>query len=350
MATLTDAAVFSKKLINLFAISLGTIVILFVILRYGNIVKSALFPPPPPPSTVAFGQIPPLDLSEGIKPSPSIAYSIETISGGLPSLPHEAKVFSTSLDKSTFGALEYTKMKVAKINFSQGPIEIPGNIAKFIDSREPGRNITINIDTGNFKLDSNFRNNPDVIASRPKSTEQAIETAWDFLREMDINELEYPKEKAETLNFRIENGQLVEVPALSLANVVQVNFIRGDIDKMPVITPRHREAYVKVIVSAREVVAADVERTSVQKFKFATYPLKDIKKAFAELKSGKGAFNKEPEGSRFPIRDVILGYLDTKVPQGFFQPVYVFKSDHGRIAYVGAVDDSWTSGNSQGKQ
>jgi len=61
------------------------------------------------------------------------------------------------------------------------------------------------------------------------------------------------------------------------------------------------------------------------------------------LKAGYAAFNKNPQDlERFPIRDVALAYLETRNSQGFLMPVYVFKSDKGLVAYVPAIDETWT--------
>ncbi|MBI2012605.1 hypothetical protein HYS90_01600 [Candidatus Curtissbacteria bacterium] len=340
MATLTQTSIFSRKAINFLVTTLGVVVIIFVAIRFGKTIKNAIFPPPPPPSTVAFGKIPPLDLSEGVKPSSDLNFQLETITGELPRLVERTKVFTIESEQASFGALEQTKIKVANIGFSKEPIEISGNVAKFLDPQEPGRNLTINIITGNFTLDSNFRGDPKIAESRPISIEDTLEQASQFLNQMDIDSKEYPKEKAQTLKFRIEGGQLVEVPALSGTNIVQINFVMDDIDNVGVFSPRYRQSRVKIFVSANSVVAAEVDRVVLERYRFATYPLKPLDRAFAQLKSGKGSLNREPSGVRVPIREVVLGYLDTGA-SGYLQPVYVFKSDNGLIAYVPAVDDSW---------
>jgi len=341
MATLTDTAIFSKRVLNVFITVLGLGILTFVAFRYGKTIKNALFPPPPAPATVAFSKIPRLDLSEGMKIQSPITYSIETVSGELPDLPGQAKVFSVSEFESYFGALERTKIKVAGIGFNQAPIEISGSVVKFLDPREPGRNLTVDILNGNFKLDSNFRNDEKIKQSKPSSVDAAIGMASGFLGTMDIDITEYPSNNAETIKFLVENGKLTEAPAISSTNIIQVNFRRRNIDKIPVIAPVTRETLVRAFVSRDRVVAAEIDRPSIKRYKFATYPLKGVDRAFSDLKNGKGALNRQQDGSRFPIRDITLGYLDSKKTQGYFQPIYIFKSDHDLVAYVSAVDDSW---------
>src|SRR3989304_10594007 len=94
VTNLTETASFSRKAF-IWAIRLvGAIVVLVLLISLGRVLKNTIFPPKPLPATVAFGKLPKLDLTEGIKPQAQITYSIETISGQLPSLPNTAKVFT----------------------------------------------------------------------------------------------------------------------------------------------------------------------------------------------------------------------------------------------------------------
>ena len=141
----------------------------------------------------------------------------------------------------------------------------------------------------------------------------------------------------------MDGGNLTKTPALSSANLVQVNFQRNSLDGLEVTSPQENNPSAKAQVSERKIVTAELSRLSIRPNKFATYPLKGIDKAFEQLKAGMGAFNKVPTTSTIPVRDVVLAYLETRKYQNYLQPVYVFKSDNGQVAYVGAVDDSWTT-------
>jgi hypothetical protein len=74
----------------------------------------------------------------------------------------------------------------------------------------------------------------------------------------------------------------------------------------------------------------------------ATYPLKSGEEAFEELKNGGGAIILGGNQVEAAIRKVYLAYLDTKEYQDFLQPIFVFEGDGGFVAYVAAVQDSWT--------
>jgi len=341
MTTLTETAIFSRKFLIWVISGIGLIIILVLLLTLGGTIKNILLPPKPPPATVAFGKLARLDLSEGIKSPVGITYSVETIKGELPSLPSTIKVFAIQPEESSFGALERTKITVAKIGFNQNPKEISGNTVKFQDTKEEDRILTIDIASGNFQLESNYLNNPEIISSRPKSIDEAIEIASTFFSNFNINKNDFPKEKVDTFKYRLDGISLTETPALSTANLVEVNFKRADLDNISVVSPQEKQAPLEALVSKDKVVKAQLSQLFVKKNEFSTYPLKGTNRAFEDLKAGRGTFNKNLKGTTFPIRDVTIAYLETKNPQEFLQPVYVFKSDEGLAAYVAAVDDVW---------
>ena len=341
MTNLTDTATFSKKVFTWFT-RVGTIVAVGLLIFFlGKITNNYFFPPGPPPATVAFEKLPQLELSEGVKPPEGITYKIETISGELPELVPQAKVFAIGEAEILFGDLERAKIKASRLGFSQPPIEVGGGWAKFIDQSSQNRILTIETTSGNFTLDSNFLSNNALIGTRPKSEEEAMGLALGFLGNFDVEEKEFPRGKVQTIKLAIEAGKLKEAPGLSSTNLMQFNFQRADIDKLPIINPQINMSKVWALVARNEVVAAKLSILDIQKHQFATYPLKGTKKAFEDLKNGKAAYNKESDNEFFPIRDVSLGYLETEKFEAFLQPVYLFKSDDGLIAYVDAVDYEW---------
>lgn len=345
MVNLTEASKFGKRASRWFLVSALIVLATLILIFLGRSVKNALFPPKPPPSTVAFGKLPPLDVSEGVKAKKSINYALETISGDLSALASEAKVFKIALGVSTFGALERTKMTVSSIGFGE-PRRVEGLIAEFVDPDDENRIITIDAISGNFELKSNYVNDLAVVSSRPGSVDEAVSVATRFFNHFGLENEQFPPEKIETTFYKPEGAGLVEVPILSLANLVLVNFTRADIDKIKVISPQDKVSPARALVAKDKVVAAELSKATFALNKFATYPLKGTLRAFEDLKNGKGAFNKQPENNYFAIRDVAIAYLETKKYQEFLQPVYVFKSDRGLIAFVAAVDEVWTLDNS----
>src|SRR3990167_2562898 len=292
MATLSQTSEISKKTFVGGFIVVGLIFLLILTYRFGLTLKNMLFPAPPPASTVAFGKIPKLDISEGVKSSEKIDYKIETISGELPKLAHEIKVFKVDFPKPSFGDLERTKAHVAGADYRK---------------------------------------------------EQETEIARNFFNNLRVDLSSFNEKAQKNQLLKFEDGTLNEATSLSSVNFIKVLFPRLPIDEVKVINPRLDRAPIWALTSSTDVVEAQVAMQNIKKHKFSTYPLKEITKALEELGKGQGALNEEIEGAVFPIRDVEIVYLESENYQEYLQPVYLFKSDNNLTAYVPAVDDTWIS-------
>ena len=345
MATLSQTSEISKKTFIGGLVVVGLIFLSILTFRFGLTVKNMLFPLPPPASTVAFGKIPKLDISEGVKPPEKIDYKVETISGGLPKLAHEIKVFKIDPPRPSFGDLERTKAQVANADYRKEPESVMDRTAIFRNSRNPDFVLTINITSGNFVMGSNYLNKPELLTIRPSTIEEATDTARDFFQKLRVNLSLLNQKEPKNQLLKFENGTLDEAVSLSSANFVKILFPRQPVDEVKIINQRLDMAPAWALVSKREIVEAKVAMLDIKKHKFSTYPLMDVTKAFEKLKNGKGAFNKEIEGNIFPIRDVEIAYLESENYQEYLQPVYLFKSDNNLAAYVPAVDENWISGS-----
>jgi len=343
MATLSQTSEISKKTFVGGFIVVGLIFLLILTYRFGLTLKNMLFPAPPPASTVAFGKIPKLDISEGVKSSEKIDYKIETISGELPKLAHEIKVFKVDFPKPSFGDLERTKAHVAGADYRKEPESVTDRTAIFRNSTSPDYVLTINITSGNFIMGSNYLNNKELTDKRPTSVEQATEIARNFFNNLRVDLSSFNEKAQKNQLLKFEDGTLNEATSLSSVNFIKVLFPRLPIDEVKVINPRLDRAPIWALTSSTDVVEAQVAMQDIKKHKFSTYPLKKVTKALEELKKGQGALNKEIEGKVFPIRDVEIVYLEGENYQEYLQPVYLFKSDNNLAAYVPAVDENWIS-------
>lgn len=335
MTTLTQTAFFSKKAFLFAAIGLVIILILFFAARA---ILGLTFPSPPAPATVAFGKLPRPDFSDGIAAPRNISYKIETISGELPKLATSARVLAIVTPEPSFGAQERAKISASKVGF-QNPKEVSGGILRFSDPQETDRILMVDTISGDLTLESNFLNKAQISSSKIKSVDEATEKAIDFLNQFDVGSDEFPRDLVKTKKLKVQDGKLVEALTGDL-NLVEVNFQRAAIDKLPVVNPRENKASISILVSANKIVEATVKMHHVERFKFATYPLKSTNEAFEDLTKGKGILNREAN-EEFIVRDVKLGYLETQKEQPFLQPVYIFESDNFWQAYVAAVDETW---------
>ena len=342
MATLTKTVIFSKRALYLVGAAIGGILIFFILTRVIGFVKNAFIPPLQTPATVAFGKIPQIDLSEGIKPLSRVHYTVETISGDIGTFDANVKVFKMDEPVSAFGNLADTLERAQSAGFGVQPKELSSGIATFVDPTDNTRFLTINTISQSVTLESKYLNKVEIFAARLKSQQDAKNTAVNFFENLQLPIKDFPDEKIVLENYRIENGIMDRAISLAATNLVKVIFARADIDSLPIINPNSSNPLVFALATDKKVVTANYIVGNIQKYKFSTYPLKDAKTALDELQKGKGTLNKLPASNVFPIRSVLLGYLETKKSQPYLQPVYIFLSDDGLTAYVGAVNDLWT--------
>src|SRR3990167_2193041 len=139
MATLTKTVIFSKRALYLVGIVIGGVIIFLILSRVIGFVKTALIPPMQTPATVAFGKIPQIDLSEGIKPLSQLHYTVETISGDIGTFDANVKVFKMDEPVAAFGNLGDTLERAQSAGFGVQPKELSGGIAKFADPADNTR-------------------------------------------------------------------------------------------------------------------------------------------------------------------------------------------------------------------
>lgn len=350
MANLTQTSSVARKVFNGFLMVLAATILFFIVVKVGAIVRNAYWPVTFPPS-IAFGKLPPLDISEGIKPPENVNYSIETIKGGLPKLPKDAKVFTVAVNTFYFGNISDVQKKAAAVGFGGKPTIIDTTKAVFIKN-DNGFNSLLQIDllNGTFNFKSDYATNAGVLTGNPPPLGDAQNISGRFLANFGLSSAEFPLDKVSPIYYKIEGTNLIKTPTSSGANLMQVNFNRGDIDKIPVYYPRAVNPELWTLMSNGNIVTANSYVWLLQKYKFATYPLKGIDVALQELKEGKAIWNKllsddDPAApipqTQFHIFDAGLGYLITEKLQPYLQPVYVFKGDKGQNAYVPAIDESW---------
>ena len=340
MLSLTNTAFFTKKFIIGFLILLVIIIAYLTLSSTGKNIYNALFPNPNP-SLVAFGKLPELDISEGIKPQPNITYKVDTVSGQLDELDHDLKVFTIKSGVAAFGDLAKANIIAEAKQFTTPPTKLENGKATYIDKNNPNRQIVIELITGNIIFNIDYLNNQQVISSQPNKEAESLKIATDFLKNQEFSGADFPIDKISYIKYKIDNGKLVEALSLSGANLMQIIYNRADIDKIPVAYSSFYKPKVNVLVSSTEVVAAKFNISNIEKYRFSTYPLKGVKKAYEDLKVGKAIFNKIFDGKEFLIRNVSLAYLDTDVTTTFLQPVYVFASDDNLAAYVPAVSSDY---------
>lgn len=348
MASLTETAYYSRKIIKYGSIAIVVLLILrSAFISFSTYWKKA-HPPAPPPPTVAFGKLPKLKFPErnGL---PTLTYKLENISGTLPKLADRAKIFFMPKPSSNLLAWDNTKTWAKRLGFTQEPEKIEEFSLRFSTDNIPKTILDVNVLTKNFTLTYDWQNDLQILSQgNPPQEAQAISSAKSFLQTADSLTDDLANGQGTVIYYKYSEGSLVKSLFFSEANFAQVNLYRQDIDEIKILPPNPLSSNVTLKLSAakdrgRSIVEAKFIHFPISAENYATYPLKDTTTAWNQLKNGQGFvanLGNNTDGN-ITIRNVYLAYYDSDEPQNFLQPVIVFEGDRDFYGYVPAVTDSW---------
>lgn len=350
MATLTETAFVTRKLINLGAIILVLVIILRLVFGLATGLWQRLFPPPPPTANVAFGKLPYPSAQNNIAtPSSAINYTLETVDGTLPTLPNLLKVYFMARPGPSFGSFDRMNTQAKKMNFSDIPKKISATVWRYVDSSTPLRVLDIDEVSGNFHQTYNFLSDLSLFNDKNfSSVDQVTSAAQSFMSDLGVSAADIKSGTPTVSYFRLDSGALVGTTSLSNADAVGVSLNRADIEKIPVLSPDAKQGLVSVLYSGsndqkKHILEIRFFYTPIDLENWGTYPLSSPADLFEKLKAGKAIYASlpNPPAANITIRKVYLAYLDPYPPQAYLQPVLVFSDDKGFVAYVPAISPDW---------
>lgn len=346
MATLTKTAYLSRK-----AIKFGSIgIVILLILRFAFITIRAYWkkahPPAPPPPTVTFGKLPKLAFPER-QNLPTLNFRLETISGSLPDLPSQAKIFFISKPSPNFSTKGNAKVWAKKLGFTKEPQETDQYFFRFSTDTVPKTILEVDCLTRNFSLSYDWKNDLEILSKgTPPADTQAISTAKSFLQGANVLTDELMKGSSEVIFLKYVNGNLVN-SIYHESVLAKVNLLRKDLEGLKILPPNPKDSNVSLLISSsqsnRGVIEVKYYHYPISENNFSTYPLKDAKTAWSVLIGGKGFvanLGNNTEG-KIVIRNAYLAYYESEQPQTYLQPIIVFEGDNDFIAYVPAVTETW---------
>ncbi|NTU72902.1 hypothetical protein HGB07_01875 [Candidatus Roizmanbacteria bacterium] len=137
----------------------------------------------------------------------------------------------------------------------------------------------------------------------------------------------------------------------SEANMVEVDFYRPDVSEIPDTIPFVSQNYFNsqnyVVLaynsSGYKVVRAQIKHYDRSAEQVGVYPLKSGDTAWEELVSGTAfVVSKPATTTNIVIKKMFLGYLDVDTYTDYIQPVYIFLGSDNFVAYVPAIDASYS--------
>ncbi len=350
MATLTETAYHTRRVINWTILAIVSYILLRIFWSVFVSVWLIVFPPKAPPPNHAFGKLPAVKFPDPQStPSGQLTFTLETIEGRVPAASASATVYFMPKSPANLLGLTNTQEFARRLNFAPTPIAETKNIYRFEDPMLVLRRLRYDIVSNNFILRYNFENDPGVFSEKSvPGTAGALAEAKSMLQVYELFNPELAGGRQIVTFLQISGDKLIPTTSQSQADAVRVDFFRRPVGGAPIVTPYPDEGLVSFVFSG-----ATNSKKRVLQFAYtfwpidyqttATYALKPSQQAWEELKAGHGYIARYPKtGTAITVRSAHLAYYDSYEPQTYLQPVFVFEGDDGFLGYVPAVAPPWT--------
>jgi hypothetical protein len=340
LATLTQTAYTTRKIIKYGGLGLFGFLIFRGLLLTAIAYYHKLYPPPPPPPTVAFGKLEKIPFPE--KPQPTLSYKLELPTKEFPEFPDRAKVFLIPYKRATFDIWDQAKAEAAKLGFNGEPQAITSQVYRWTKKTPVITTLEMDIINGSFEYEYDWQEDPTILeGGNPPGKEQAINEARAFAsKAVNIGE-DVLNGEAKVIYIKVTGNKLIPVISLSEADFVQVDLFRANIDNLPVMTANPSQGIISTLISGsskQRILKLIFNYFPVNYTNPATYPIKTPSEAWQELINGRGYIAACKEGiQEVTVRRVYLGYYENYEPQTYLQPIYFFTGDNDFIGYVPAV-------------
>lgn len=339
MPTLAEVTSETRTILKWGGLVLGLLIIGFIAFR----IYSAFFAPEPAP-TVTFGklefQFPTNQVSN------SLSYALDTVTGDLPSLPTQTKVYVIEKKEPDLLSLARATDRVATAGFSTKPAFLSDSVYQWPDEGPPARTLTMNIFTNNFNMLSSYLSDSEFLTFDTTDSNSAVLAARSFLEGLNLLPEDLSAEKTKTILFSINNFSLIPATSISNAQVIQVNLFQNDINGMAIYYSHPATSPMNFLVAeiGRETMVVEANFTHRNVLDISsTYPLKTAGEAFLDLKNN-NTYISTYTGTQenILIKNVSLGYFIGDKEQNHLVPVVVFEGNNFQ-AFVLAVKDEWVN-------
>lgn len=345
--TLSDIAYGSRLFIKYGAILLAFFMIGRILLNFGVSVYKALNPPKLPPPTLGFGTLPTLEFGPDLS-SPK-EYLLQTVTGGLPNLGEQVKVFFVPENKASLLAVDHAQKQAAALGFVFPYEQISQTILRWRKTNPLPATLEIDVVTGDATMKVDWASNPSffVDSTLPSETTATVQ-AKSILKQADLLPADMATGAANISYLRAAGAEYLPAPSYSEADFIQVDLFRTPVDtRFRILGPQADKGNARIILSGskqddQKVVGVEYRHRDVEYDRFETYPLISTAQAWNMLQSGQGhiASVSTPETAQVVVRNVVLGYFDPQPGQLYMQPIYIFIGDNGFMGYVPAASST----------
>ncbi|MGA2967605.1 MAG: hypothetical protein ABSD69_00315 [Candidatus Levyibacteriota bacterium] len=343
MFTLSQASYDTKEILKWGGLFIAGFVVIIVFIQLILIVKQAIFPSPPPRPTVAFGKLDPQLFPKSVTAA-KLTYKINTLTGYLPSLPGQVKVFKIQTFTPDLLNLSNASGKVAAAGFKSAPVQISSVNYQWSNTDPAGlaQSINMNIVTDNFVLTSDFLSNSSMLTGTLPNQDDSIKAADAYLNQINTFPADIDTSKTKTSLFAIQNGSLVPATSFATAGTVRVDFFQKDVDNLPIVYEQTNFSNINVLVGPEGEIFQAQYFYQTPTSESATYPIRTSAQAYQDLQNGAAYITSyDDSSSTVSITDASLAYYISSQTQRYLMPVIVFQGSDNFTAYVPAVTDEW---------
>ncbi len=344
--SLTQTAYASRNLIKYGGTGLIALVLLWSI---GKIVISAYKAAHPAhiEPTVRYGMLP-----KNVFPSKEFTkknFIFEFTNDVVPNFGDQAKVYIIYRSNTEILALEEAKEVAKNFGFENEPIEVSEGVYEFKNEKNQ-KTLTMNVLEGDFDLKYPYLEDSSVLdTSDMPDREKSIDIAESFLESGNKYSDDLKNGEKKISYWKISDGTMTAVSALSEANAVKVEFFRSLLDdKWKIVSTQNGKASVSILITGasqndKKIIEANFKYAVIDRESYSTYPLKTSAEAINDLQTGNYWPVSDVSSENVTIRNMEMAYYEPVTLTQYLQPIYIFKGDNNFVAYISAVKSSYVS-------
>lgn len=344
MATLTEVSGVARKVVSYGIVTLILVMLYPVAAKIVVDYWNKLHPLPPPPPTVTYGLLPPIAFPHVLEEA-TPEFKLETVEGSLPAMPNVGKVYLVEINKARLLSLDRTRQIARVMGFTREVVPLDEQTYKYIHQDLPAE-LVLNIVTWTLAYRYDWTTEPKMYITREVPAEiEAVSLAKKYFSKLGLMQSDLLAGIGKVHYYNATGSAMIPTDNSYEANFSRVDMFRAKKDSMPILTAGGDFTPVNVtfsgLVEPKQTVSANFQYSMVTDTEFATYPLKPVSQAWAELLAGKGYISKKP-GPKITVRKVYLAYYESGEYQPFLQPIFVFDDRaNGFLGYVPAVASAY---------
>jgi len=344
MLSLHEASDDIKKILKWGGLLIGLIVFVVIMLSVGKNIKEAFFPTPPPPPTFSFGKLPEIIFPKNAN-SQNLSYSLNTVSGTLPSFPDRLKIFKISEPLPNLLNLERARKTAYSADFKNKETQVSDSVYSWESVDPPFKTIILDTLSFDFNVSSSYSLDSSVLnADFLPSENAASERAQAFFNSLSSFPSYIDSTKTTTTLFNIEGQNLAKATSFSNAKIIRVDFFPKDIESLSVFYVKPKRSNMYALVGGNDfggdILEANMINNNISQ-DFGTYYIKTAEEAFDELKNSNGYVANYEGNSNVKISNIYLAYFLGPRREKFLMPIVVFEGNNNFFAYVSAVKENW---------